>query len=305
MSTTAPNHFLPQLTDGIHHRFQSKGFTLRNTTRPPSRVTSNTAQWNRIGLGTASELNRNDKVPPMNLGKDNVQGTMKEYGAFEHIYIADVGKLTYNEMEEAKKGGAMALGRKCDQIIMDAVHAGAGTSGNYVTADGTPAAFKLELLQEGISQIQDREAWEDDAMFLPLPPRAYQQLMTYKEFSSADYVGPDYPYMNAKRRKTFLGVHCFQVPLSLFPVTSNVVEFFLWNMEAVGQALDQLAGGQSQGGEMEGGDAGQTIKTDLVRLSGAIAWELQMWFQGCAKVIDAEGIQRFKFNKTSAITRNT
>lgn len=287
MSTQVPNWWVPQIVDGIIHAVQSKGFTLRNTTRRPSRVQSNQAQFNTIGKGTATKANRADNAVPMNLSKDKVLATIEDYEAFEEIWHHDLAKMTAVEMDEAKTAGGMALGRKFDEIIMDAVKADALTSTGYVTKESTVAGMKLELAIAACVQLQKRQAFMPGEMYCPMPALAFNQLCAYKQFNSADYTGPDLAYVTGAMRRSWNGVHWFVAPEELFTVhDTNQFDFYLWHREGVGWADNGAA----------------DVNAKVVPMEKKIGWMLQMWMGGAAKVIQADRIQKITTTNDSAVT---
>ena len=274
---------------GATHILQSRGWLLKNTFRPEDRIEGNTAYWRVVASGTATPLSDTiEPLTPMNLDKQMVNGTISDWQAADYIRAVDINKQTENEQEVTQKAAAMALGRRFDRIVFDALDADAAIP----TIGNGSAAISILDTMEGEGQIMG-SGWVDNApeLFCPLPQRFWNQLRLFKEFSSADYTGPDYPLSKMTMAKKVGFVTFFLCPDSLFTVpAANQIDTYMWEKSAIGFATNY-------------------------EMKSYISWENQLtaylannWMGGVAKPIlgGATGaIRRLRFATNVALTRQT
>lgn len=270
---------------GVTHKLQSRGYLLKGTTREPDRVKARDLVWRVAGRGEAEEMsNTVEKAKVMNAGRDTVEGSLKDYQAAEWIRHPDINKMSENEQEVVQQTAARALGRKFDRLHFDefdGLGAGIATIG-----DGT-AKITLPDVLDAIDLLVGEGIDDTDMIFCPLPSVFMSQLELWKQFSSADYAGPDYPLAKARRARTWRQVHFFIAPNELFTFdtgtgkdawrTAGWAQTYLWVKTAVGAGTNY-------------------------EVQSRITWENQYtayfcnnWMPGLVKTILPEGIKRLKF----------
>lgn len=138
-----------------------------------------------------------------------------------------------------------AIRRKRDDIKWEALTLFAENVADVKKHDKSASVIDLLDTRKMRSYVAAHGDDDEGEMFLPLPASAFDQLMMYKEFSNADYVGPsDLPFAMSgrSRRKTREGVHYFECPDRLFgidptqPEANDPATFdtFCWSMECMG-----------------------------------------------------------------------
>jgi len=228
MANTISTAFIKQFESEVHMDYQRMGSKLRNTVRT-NNVTGSTARFQVIGKGSASTKSRNGNVTPMELAHTTVEVTVNDFYAPEYIDKLDVLKTNINERQAVTQSSAAALGRKTDEIITDALDAGANSTQIHDTSGALEKANLLTLFETfGTADIP-----EDGQRYLAMSPAGFADLFAINEFASSDYVGPqNLPFAGGMTMKEFLGFKIFS--------TSAVAggKNFAYHTSAVGLAVN-------------------------------------------------------------------
>lgn len=99
--------------------------SLRNTVRVRTGVTASTYRFPKMGKGTATKRVPQTDVVPMNVAHTNQTATLEDWNAAEYTDIFDQAATNIDERRELAQTIAMAIGRREDQMILDALDASA------------------------------------------------------------------------------------------------------------------------------------------------------------------------------------
>lgn len=236
MADNAPTWFKEQYNDGVIHAFQSKGFLLRGMVMPEGTLEGTKAYFNVMGTATARKKKRGQAAVPMNAAKSRVEANLETWEAFDEIYTYDLSRMGANERLAVQQTGAMALGRAVDAELIDIMDGLAVTSGaNYY--DGTAAAFGYVGAVSMLQKLMAADVPMDGNIFCGLPSLLWNQLMSYRQFSGAEYNGPDLPFKVRTVGRTWNNVHWFVIPDTYLPVNAtDTVDVFMWHRSAFGWA---------------------------------------------------------------------
>ena len=228
MANTIDVAFIKQFESEVHVEYQRMGSKLRNTVRTTN-VTGSTARFQVIGKGSANTKSRNGNVTPMELAHTTVEVTVNDFYAPEYIDKLDVLKTNINERQAVAQSAAAALGRKTDEIITDALDAGANSSQIHDTSSALEKADVLTLFET----FGNADLPEDGNRYVAMSPAGFADLYAITEFASADFVGPaNLPFAGGMTMKEFLGFKFFS--------TSAVAggKNFAYHTSAVGLAIN-------------------------------------------------------------------
>lgn len=231
MSTSIDQAFIKQFEREVHESYQRQGSKLRNTVRTISDVNGSTAVFQKVGTGTASTKATNGVVPVMNLDHTNVEVTLQDYYAGDWIDRLDEMKINIDERQVIANAGANALGRKTDELIIDALVA---ASANTI-ADGNIGMTKDKIL-EAFETFGESDVPDDGQRFCIVGWKQWSELLSIDEFVNADYIGNDaLPFASITQAKMFLGT--IFIPHSGLPLDGNDVRSCFWyHKTAVGHA---------------------------------------------------------------------
>lgn len=230
MSTSFDQAFIKQFEREVHEAYQRQGSKLRNTVRVSSNVNGSTAVFQKIGKGTASTKSTHGMVPVMNLDHTNIEVTLQDYYAGDWVDRLEELKSNINERQVIASAGAYALGRKTDELIINAL----ATASTNVIAEGNTGLTKAKILSAfeifGAADVPD-----DGQRFAVVGWKQWSELLSLEEFVNADYVGQDtLPFATITQAKQWLGT--IWIPHSGLPVASDIRSCFWYHKTAVGHA---------------------------------------------------------------------
>jgi len=111
---------------------------LRPAVRIRSGVEGSTYKFPKIGKGVAQVRIPQTDVTPLNVTYSQVTATLSDYIAAEYSDIFMQAKVNFDERRELVKVVSNAIGRRQDQLILDALTASSGTSvGNDIGGTDT------------------------------------------------------------------------------------------------------------------------------------------------------------------------
>ena len=146
MATTLSPAFVTLFEAEVHQAYQGSA-TLRNVARMRTGVEGSTAKFPILAKGSASVRTPSTDVVPLNGTFSSVTATLTDYVASEYSDIFNQAKINFDERQELAKLVGNAIGRREDQIIIDALIAGsAGTTvANTVVTSGSGSASDLNV----------------------------------------------------------------------------------------------------------------------------------------------------------------
>ena len=101
-------------------------------------VTGDTVKFNKLSSGVASVRTPQTSVTPMNLSYSLVTATMTDYIASEYSDIFNQSHVSFSDRSELSQAVGNAIGRRLDQVVIDALDAATSIAvANTVAEDGT------------------------------------------------------------------------------------------------------------------------------------------------------------------------
>lgn len=121
---------------------------LRGAVRVRSGVEGSTYKFPKIGKGVAQVRIPQSDVSPLNVTYAQVTATLQDYIAAEYSDIFMQAKVNFDERRELVQVVSNAIGRRQDQLILDALSAasGTGTVGNDI--GGTDTNLNVAKLRD-------------------------------------------------------------------------------------------------------------------------------------------------------------
>jgi len=146
MSTNLSPAFVQLFEAEVHQAYQGAA-TLRGVGRTRTGVTGDTVKFPKVGKGTASVRVPQTDVTPINAAFSQVSVSMQDFVASEYSDIFNQQKVNFDERQELAQVVGNAIGRREDQIIIDALNAAsAGSSvAKTVVTSGSAAASNLNV----------------------------------------------------------------------------------------------------------------------------------------------------------------
>ena len=147
MSTNLSPAFVQLFEAEVHQAYQGAA-VLRGAARTRTGVTGDTVKFPKVGKGTASVRIPQSDVVPINSSFSQISVSLTDYVASEYSrYLSINRKLTLTSVKELAQVVGNAIGRREDQIIIDALNAASAgsTVAKTVVTSGSAAASNLNV----------------------------------------------------------------------------------------------------------------------------------------------------------------
>jgi hypothetical protein len=146
MSTNLSPAFVQLFEAEVHQAYQGAA-TLRGVGRTRNGVTGDTVKFPKVGKGTASLRVPQTDVTPINASFSSVNVSMQDFVASEYSDIFNQQKVNFDERQELAQVVGNAIGRREDQILIDALNAASAgsTVAKTVVTSGSAAASNLNV----------------------------------------------------------------------------------------------------------------------------------------------------------------
>jgi hypothetical protein len=232
MSTTIDQAFIKQFEREVHEAYQRQGSKLRNSVRVINQVKGSSAVFQKVGKGTASTKSTHGMVPVMNLAHSNVECLLEDYYAGDWVDRLDELKTNIDERQVIASAGAHALGRKTDEMIINAL----ATASSNVIADGNTGLTKAKVL-EAFETFGENDVPDDGQRFAAVGWKQWSELLQIEEFINSDYIGEsNLPYTSITQAKMWLGT--IWIPHSGLPIDGNDIRScYFYHKNAIGHAV--------------------------------------------------------------------
>lgn len=283
MSTSIDQSFVRDYQSDVKHAFQRKGTAILNAVRYEPNITGKSTTFQRIGAGTATTKGRHAIIPPMNQDHTPIECMLSDFYAGDYVDKLDELKVKHNERRAIAEGGAMALGRKIDDQLFDAMDT---TSQSAVTWTLSSVATARNGALQMLEALWANDVPNDGQIHVAVTPRVWSILSTVEEFASADFVGPDgLPLRQGApvgRWKPWNG-GLFTMHTGLPGAGTNAAKCFAWHKQAVGYA------------------SGMSITADITWEGPRASYWVNHMMSGGACLIDDAGVIEGAVDDTSAI----
>jgi hypothetical protein len=267
MSINLPNLAVIEFDAMVKAVYQSEGFLLRNTCYTKSNVVGSQVRFQKVSKGMASLHVPQNKIPLMDIDYTPVTATMQDWDAADMSDIFKQREVNFEERQQLAKMGAMAIGRRCDQIIIDAV-AASGT-GNIVAAGGTGFDYAKFLSMNkifsdlGVTRAEDR--------FVILTAEGEEDILNDDKFINSRYTNNMLLGDGRLDGRKVMGYNWIVIP-SNAEGGLTAGKAYAWAKNAMGFAV------------------GMDIRADMQYLADYASWFVNTMFKGTAVAIDNTGI---------------
>ena len=243
--------------------------SLKDTVRVKTGVVGSTWRFPKAGKGVATQHNRGNDVVAMNAGRSKVTATLEGWDAFDYEDILDLSQLNFDDKKIIAENTAKAIGRREDQLIIDALAANGYTD---VIGDGTGAMSITYLLSAKKFLDKNNVPGEDRTIIHSAQQLA--QLLATTQVTSADYNSVKALVQGSL--DTFLGFKFKMIGDRTeggLPRAAGVEQYaFCYHKQAIGLAI------------------GKDMTTMVDWVPQKTAWQIGCVYFAGAVAIDAEGI---------------
>lgn len=166
----------------VKHAYQGMGL-LKNAVTVRNNVVGDTYKFRRMGKGTANQKATAADVVAMGVGHEFKTCTLANWNAPEFTDIFDAQEVNFDEKQELANTIAGALGRRCDQLVIDAMDASTPLT-TAVAAGGTNLTMakvieaQVELRDQGVPNSE---------LFAAIEAQGLGGLLNDEKATSGDY----------------------------------------------------------------------------------------------------------------------
>ncbi len=273
-STAIDASFIKHFEAEVHNAYQQQGSKLQGTVRSKSGVKGASTTFQVLGKSVAATKTRNAQIATTGVTHTPVECTLTDYYSGQWVDALDEMKVGQDERRALALSGAYALGRKTDDLIIAAL--------NTATQSVTTAASNLtkDLILKAFTMLNTADVPDDGERYAVVSPQAWNQLLNIEEFSSANYVGDAYPFLNGSETRKWMGI--VWIMHTGLPVNSGKTGHtcFIYHKTAIGHA------------------SGQDIKTDITWHGDYAAHFVNNMMSQGACLIDNKGVVKMEILDT-------
>ena len=146
MSTNLSPAFVQLFEAEVHQAYEGAA-VLRGAARTRSGVVGDTVKFPKVGKGSASVRTPQTDVVPINGSFSSVSVSLTDFVAAEYSDVFNQAKVNFDERQELAQLVGNAIGRREDQIIIDALDAASAgsTVAKTVVTTGSATASNLNV----------------------------------------------------------------------------------------------------------------------------------------------------------------
>ncbi len=252
----------------VKAEYRSRGYLLRDSVRLKRDVIGRTESFRKVGQVIANETGYMQSVTIQDPGYSKADATLRKYTAA--TAVDSVQELTVNF--DARMENAMlvadAMGRRSDQILIDAFDADPGDSIANGGTNFTYAKFRemMEFFEDNAVPLPER--------FVAMSASNLRSLLAEEQFINADYT-LNRILDNPEMARQFLGFNLKVIPAMTeggLPLAGNIRSAFAWHKMSTGMAI------------------GHDFRTEIHYLPRETSWLINGIFSAGSVVIDNRGV---------------
>lgn len=270
MSIQVSDSFTKQFQADVHLAYQQTGSKLKNMVRSQGNVKGSSTVFQKIGKGVASGKARHGLVPVMSIDHTPIECELQDYYAGDWVDALDEHKIEHNERQVVVNAGAYALGRKTDDLIIEALD----TASDKNDVGSYEEVLTKESLLNAFAKINSNNVPDDGQRYAVIGPLQWNTLLNIPEFSSSDYAGENMPFLKGTESRKWLGINW--VMHTGLPLSTTSRDCFIFHKTAIGHA------------------SGQDVKSDITWHGDHAAHFVNNMMSQGACLIDEDGVVRIK-----------
>jgi hypothetical protein len=231
MNPTASAHYTQDWNAEVEHAYQNGGFALRNASVRPVKIVGEKLHFRYQGPLEATDAVRGNRATVQHAERTEVAIDAMLRQIYTIETEEDLDKMGVDALKLSAQSAAKGLGRKHDKIIIEELR----KTTNFVGAFNQP--FSLDLIMQAGEELQNNDVPDDDGMiFCALDSVAWNRCLGFKQFASADYVGPELPFLKSGSAKTWNGYHVFRMSNKILGSSRESTQGYgqFWHRSCIG-----------------------------------------------------------------------
>lgn len=185
MAVSISNAFVTLFDTEVKQAYQADA-VLRNTVRLRTGVTASTHKFPKIGAGVAQVRVPQTDVTPLNVTYSQATVTLTDYIAAEYSDIFNQAKVNFDERQELVQVVAKAIGRRSDQMIIDALAASSTSLTVATSIGGAGTNMNMAKLRETARLLNTANVPAEDRYIL-IHASQLSSLLSETSVTSSDF----------------------------------------------------------------------------------------------------------------------
>lgn len=185
MAVSISNAFVTLFDTEVKQAYQADA-VLRNTVRLRTGVTASTHKFPKIGAGVAQVRVPQTDVTPLNVTYSQATVTLTDYIAAEYSDIFNQAKVNFDERQELVQVVAKAIGRRSDQMIIDALAASSTSLTVATSIGGAGTNLNMAKLRETARLLNTANVPAEDRYIL-IHASQLSSLLSETSVTSSDF----------------------------------------------------------------------------------------------------------------------
>ena len=261
----------------VKHAYANAGL-LKNAVTLRNNVVGDTYKFRRMGKGLANQKASSADVTPMNVGHEFKTATLANWNAPEFTDIFDAQEVNFDEKQELATTIAGALGRRCDQLVIDAMDASTPLT-TAVPAGGT----NLTIAKVNSAQVELRDQGVPNTeLFAVIEAGGLGGLLNDEKATSGDYQA--IKALVSGEINTLVGFQFIILETRAeggLTEAANIVDSWFFQRPAVGLAV------------------GIDMKTEINYVPQKTSWLTNGMLKAGSVVRDEGGLVKVQYDKTA------
>jgi len=185
MAISLSNAFVQLFDAEVKQAYQAKA-QLVGAVRQRRGVEGSSVKFPKVGKGVATARIPQTDVTPMNVGFSQVTATLADWNAAEYSDIFSQQKVNFDERQELVQVVANAIGRRQDQIILDALTASSTSLTVSNDIGGSDTNMNVAKLREA-KKLLDKNNVPFEGRHIILHANSLASLLSETAVTSADF----------------------------------------------------------------------------------------------------------------------
>jgi len=185
MSISLSNAFVTLFDAEVKQAYQGKAM-LVPAVRQRRGVEGSTVKFPKVGKGVATIRVPQSDVTPLNVGFSSVTLTLADYNAAEYSDIFSQAKVNFDERQELVQVVAGAMGRRQDQMILDALNASSTSLTVANSIGGANTNMNIAKLREA-KRLMDKNNVPPDGRNIIIHGNGLANLLSETSVTSSDF----------------------------------------------------------------------------------------------------------------------
>jgi len=185
MSVSLSNAFVTLFDAEVKQAYQGKAM-LVPAVRQRRGVEGSTVKFPKVGKGVATIRVPQTDVTPLNVAFSTVTCTLSDYNAAEYSDIFSQAKVNFDERQELVQVVAGAMGRRQDQMILDALTASSTSLTVSNDIVGTDSNLNVAKLREA-KRLLDKNNVPPEGRHIIIHGNGLASLLSETSVTSSDF----------------------------------------------------------------------------------------------------------------------